>query len=166
MSRFLSPTLSAVTPYTPGEQPQDMQYQLPERDERQFRRISVCRAVLVNYLFADGAESPVSIIADDVRKITVAGKNCEVDYSVLIVSLTVSCVRADQRVPAGFYFIFFVLQGEFSVTADVIDKLIPFVRVLGHNSPGGASITVYHVCYDSIWHLLSSPVTIISHITV
>ena len=26
MSRFLSPTLSAVTPYTPGEQPQDQQY--------------------------------------------------------------------------------------------------------------------------------------------
>jgi len=26
MSRFLSPTLSALTPYTPGEQPQDMQY--------------------------------------------------------------------------------------------------------------------------------------------
>ena len=26
MSRFLSPALSAVTPYTPGEQPQDQQY--------------------------------------------------------------------------------------------------------------------------------------------
>ena len=26
MSRFLSPTLAAVTPYTPGEQPQDQQY--------------------------------------------------------------------------------------------------------------------------------------------
>ena len=26
MSRFLSPTLSSVTPYTPGEQPQDQQY--------------------------------------------------------------------------------------------------------------------------------------------
>ena len=26
MSRFLSPTLEAVTPYTPGEQPQDQQY--------------------------------------------------------------------------------------------------------------------------------------------
>ena len=26
MSKFLSPTLSAVTPYTPGEQPQDQQY--------------------------------------------------------------------------------------------------------------------------------------------
>ena len=26
MSRFLSPTLSTVTPYTPGEQPQDQQY--------------------------------------------------------------------------------------------------------------------------------------------
>lgn len=26
MSRFLSPTLQGVTPYTPGEQPQDMQY--------------------------------------------------------------------------------------------------------------------------------------------
>ena len=29
MSRFLSPTLSAVTPYTPGEQPQDQQYIKP-----------------------------------------------------------------------------------------------------------------------------------------
>ena len=26
MSRFLSPALSAVTPYPPGEQPQDQQY--------------------------------------------------------------------------------------------------------------------------------------------
>ena len=26
MSKFLSPTLAAVTPYTPGEQPQDQQY--------------------------------------------------------------------------------------------------------------------------------------------
>ena len=26
MSKFLSPRLAAVTPYTPGEQPQDQQY--------------------------------------------------------------------------------------------------------------------------------------------
>ena len=26
MSRFLSPRLDTVTPYTPGEQPQDQQY--------------------------------------------------------------------------------------------------------------------------------------------
>ena len=26
MSRFLSPRLAAVTPYTPGEQPQDQKY--------------------------------------------------------------------------------------------------------------------------------------------
>lgn len=58
--------------------------------------------MLVKYLFADGTESPVSIIADDVRKITVAGKNCEEDYSVLVVSLTVSCVRRISVYLPGF----------------------------------------------------------------
>ena len=34
MSRFLSPTLEAVTPYTPGEQPQDQQQIFVVVDER------------------------------------------------------------------------------------------------------------------------------------
>ena len=48
MSRFLSPALSAVTPYTPGEQPQDQQYiKLNTNESPYLPIVSQCHARVV-----------------------------------------------------------------------------------------------------------------------